>query len=70
MAIISSYGGKIRSKPELRFVTTVMTGGRVKFVPAVLIFPKYSAFSCVEVQDLHSKGASLHRLLKFYSVPF
>ena len=33
-------GGLAVAQPELRFVLTVTTGGRVKFVPAVCIFPE------------------------------
>ena len=34
-------------RPELRFVATVTTGGHVKFVPAVWIFPEDNAISGV-----------------------
>ena len=52
--------------PELRFVTTVATGGRVKLLPAVSIFPENNAFSCkicVEVKDLRSPSVNLHWIL-------
>ena len=42
---------------ELRFVATVTTSGRVKFVPTVQIFPENNAISriiCGELQDLHT----------------
>ena len=48
---------------ELSFVTTIATGSRVKFVPAVEIFPKkrHVFFQiCVDVQDLHSTSMILH----------
>ena len=48
--------GKKMSKLRQRFVTTVATGGRVKFVPVMYDFSKYKAFFCiicVEVQVLH-----------------
>ena len=50
-------------EPELRFVATVTTGGRVKFVPAVSNFPENNAISlmiCVELQDLHTQSVILH----------
>ena len=40
------YFSMIMLHAELRFVTTVATGGRAKFVPAVQIFPENNAFSC------------------------
>ena len=49
--------------PELKFVTTVATGGRVKFLPAVKKFPENNAFSYtifVEVQDLDMPSLTLH----------
>ena len=48
---------------ELRFVATVTTGGRVKFVLAVYIFPENNAISriiFVELQDLHIPSVILH----------
>ena len=48
---------------ELRFVATVTTGGCVKFVPAVYIFPENNAISriiCVELKDLHTPSVILH----------
>ena len=48
---------------ELRFVATVMTGGHVKFVPAVYMFPENNAIFCivcVEVHDLHTPSVILH----------
>ena len=61
--------------PELRFVATVTTGGRVKFVPAVQIFPENNAISriiCVELQNLHTPSVILHwKCQKFtHSVKF
>ena len=53
----------LRSMPELRFVATVMTGGRVKFVLAVYIFLENNAISriiCVELQNLHTPSVILH----------
>ena len=47
---------------ELRFVATVMTSDRVKFVPAVEISPENNAISriiCVEQQDLHTPSVIL-----------
>ena len=51
------------SGTELRFVATVTTGGRVKFVPAVYIFPENNPISriiCIELQDLHTPSVILH----------
>ena len=52
-----------RQQVELRFVATVTTGGRVKFDPAMQIFPENNANSqmiCVELQDLHTPSVILH----------
>ena len=49
---------------ELRFVATITTGGRVKFVPAVWIFLENNPISriiCIEPQDLHPPSVILHR---------
>ena len=56
--------------PELRFVATVTTGGRVKFVPAVYIFLEINAMPriiCIELQDLHTPSVILHRLHVYFS---
>ena len=47
----------------LRFVATVATGGRVKFVPGVKIFPENNAISriiSVELKDLPTPSVILH----------
>ena len=57
------FGGVEGGGEGLRFVATVTTGGRVKFVPAVWIFPENNALSskiCIEVQDLHSTIVIFH----------
>lgn len=56
---------------ELRFVATVMTSSRVKFVPAVYIFPENNAISpiiCEELPDLHTPSVFALKLLKFYTL--
>ena len=49
--------------PDLKFVATVATGGRVKFVPGVKIFPENNAISriiSVELKDLPTPSVILH----------
>ena len=54
---------EVAKSPELRFVATVTTGGRVKFVPVVEISLENNAISriiCVELQALYIPSVILH----------
>ena len=63
MVFSSDYSDIINIISELRFVATVTTGGHVKFVPAVWIFPENNAISriiLIELQDLYTLSVNLH----------